>query len=108
MARYSPRKRELREQSLHALGVLRDVRIDLAVRSFEVRVGYQPWPAVARTGDVNDVEIVPADQPVHVDINEIQAGRRAPVPQQTRLDVFGAQRLPQEWIIEKVDLSYGK
>ena len=38
------RERELGEKTLHALFVLRDVRIDLAVGSFEIGVGDQAGP----------------------------------------------------------------
>ena len=51
-------ERELREEPLHALLVLGDLRIDLAVGSFEIGVGDQRRSAVAGAGDVDRVEIV--------------------------------------------------
>ena len=41
-------KRELREQPLHPLFVLRDVRIHLAVGALEIRVGHQARARHAR------------------------------------------------------------
>ncbi|MNW11177.1 hypothetical protein D3C71_2085650 [compost metagenome] len=37
-------------------------------------------------------------------IDEVEAGRRAPMPEQPRLDVLGPQRLAQKRIVEQVDL----
>jgi hypothetical protein len=44
------------------------------------------------------------DQPVQVRVDEVQAGRRAPVAQQSRLDVLDLQGLAQQRIPQKVDL----
>src|SRR5438876_7910839 len=49
-------ERELFEQSLHSLLVLRDVRVNLAVGAFQVGVGHQPRSAVSRTSDINDTQ----------------------------------------------------
>ena len=75
------RKRELREEPLHALRILRDAGIDFAVGSFEIGVRHQPRPAMSGTGDVDHVQIVLLDQPIEVDIDEIEARRRAPMAQ---------------------------
>ena len=72
---------------------LRDVRIELAVRPFQIRVGDQARPAVPGAGDVDHVQVVLLDQPVEMDVDEIQARRGAPVSQQPRLDVLELQRL---------------
>ena len=58
MARNPAWKRELGEEPLHALHVLRDSWIDFAVRAFEIGVGDQPRPAMSGTGDVDHIEIV--------------------------------------------------
>src|SRR5262245_36566917 len=44
-------KRELFEQTLHPDFVGRDVRIDLAVGSFEVSIRDEAWIAMPRTGE---------------------------------------------------------
>src|SRR5689334_18129085 len=74
-------KRELSEQALHPLLVGGDVRINLAVSALEVGVCDQTRPAMARAGNVDHVEVMLLDDPVEVDVNEIQAGRRPPMPQ---------------------------
>src|SRR5262249_39228796 len=79
VARDAARKRELREKAFHALLIERDVRITLTVGPFELSVRAQAGPAVARTRDVDHVEIVLLDHPVQVDIDEVQAWRRSPV-----------------------------
>ncbi len=53
--------------------------------------GAVPWP-----GDIDDVEVVLLDDPVEVDVDEIQTGRRAPVAQQARLHMLERQRLLQQ------------
>jgi len=48
--------------------------------------------AVARTGDVDDVQIMGLDDAIQVRVDEVQAWRRAPVPEQARLDVRERER----------------
>lgn len=38
-------------------------------------------------------------------VDEVEAGRRAPVPEQPRFDVFGGQRFAEQRIVQEVDLS---
>ena len=108
MARNPAGKRELGEEALHALHVLRDARIDFAVRAFEIGVGDQPRAPVAGTGDIDHVEIELLDQPIEVDVDEIEARRRAPVSKEARLDVLLLERLAQKRIVEQVDLADGQ
>src|SRR5689334_22755044 len=74
-------KRELSEQALHPLLVGGDVRINLAVSALEVGVCDETGPAMARAGDIYHVEVVLLDDPVEMDVNEIQAWRCPPMPQ---------------------------
>ena len=67
-----------------------------------------PGPAVAGAGDVDDVQIVLLDQPIEMNIDEIQPGRRAPVAEQARLDVFDFQRLVQQRIRVEIYLPHGE
>ena len=46
-----------------------------------------------------------ADHAVQVGVDEVQPGRRAPVPEQARLDVLRQQRLAQQRVVEQVDLA---
>src|SRR5262249_55762062 len=95
-----------REEPLHALLVLRDARVDLAVGAFEIGVGDDAGATVAGAGDVNRVEVVLLDDPVEVDVNEVEAGRGPPVAEQPRLDVLLGQRLLQERVVVEVDLPH--
>ena len=63
---------------------------------------------MARAGDVERVQVALADDPVQVGVEQVQPGRRAPVPEQSRLDVLGAQRLAQQRVVEQVDLADGQ
>jgi hypothetical protein len=60
---------------------------------------------MTRTRDVDHVQVVLGDQPVQVNINEIQAWRRSPVAEQPRLYVIQSQRLPQQRMVLEVNLS---
>ena len=57
-----------------------------------------------RPDDVNHVQIITLDDPVEVRAKHVEARRRAPVPEQARLDVLTLERLPQERVGEQVDL----
>jgi hypothetical protein len=102
------RKGKLREQPLHPRFVLRNVRVNLAVGSFQIGVGDDPRGAVARPGDVDRVEIMLFDGAVEMNVDEVQSGRGSPVPQQPRLDVFVPQGLLQERVVEEIDLTDGQ
>ena len=104
VARNAAGERELGEEPLHPLLVLRDVGIDLAVGPLEIGVGDQRRPAVSGAGDVDHVEVELLDQPVEVDVDEVQARRRAPVAEQARLDVVLRQRDFQQRVVEQIDL----
>ena len=86
---------ELPEQPLHARRTARNVRINFAVGSFEPGVCQNAGGAVAGPGDVDHVQAVGFDDPIQVHIKKVQAGRRAPMAKQPRLDVLEFQRLPQ-------------
>jgi hypothetical protein len=104
----STRKRKLLEEFLHALFVLRNVRIEFAVGSFEIDVGDDARSAVTGPGDIDDVEIVLFDQAIEVEVDEIQARRGAPVAEEARFDVFDTERLAQHRVGEQIDLADGK
>ena len=96
---------ELLEQLLHAVRILGDAGVDLAVRTFEVRIGDQAWAAVPGPDDVDHVEVVFLDDPVQVDVEKVQARRRPPVAEQAGFDVRALERLLQEWIVVQIDLA---
>ena len=80
--------------SLQARFVLADVRVDLAVRPFEIGVGNQGRTAVPGTGDVEHVQVVALDDPIQVNVQQVLARRGSPVTEQTRLDVFQLAMAP--------------
>src|SRR5229473_2623278 len=92
-------KGELREEAFQAGLVRRNVGIDLAVRSLQVSIGDYPRSAVAGAGDVDHVQIMFFDDPVQMNVNEIQPRRRPPVAEQARLDMVQCQRLIQERVV---------
>ena len=82
-----------------------DGRVDLGVGALEVGVGHRCRPAVTRPDDVHRVEAVAADHAIQVCVEEVEAGCRAPVAQQSGLDVLGDQRPTQQGVVEQVDLA---
>src|SRR6185437_739590 len=108
VTRNAARERELLEQTLGTACVATSRRIDLAVRTLEIGVGYHSRSTVARPGYEDRVDVVGPDQPIHVHVHEIQPGRRPPVAKQSALYVVGAQWLAQERIGDQIDLTDGE
>ena len=108
MTRHAARRRELAEQQPHALGVLGNPRIDLGVSALEISVRHDRRTAVAGTGNINDVGVVLANQPVEMHVDKILPRRSPPMTEQARLDVLGPQRLAQQRIRHQVDLADGQ
>src|ERR1700745_2713591 len=86
MARDAAWKAELAKQPAHALGILRNARVELAVGAFEPGVGDHPRPAMPGTTNIDDVEVARLDHAVQMHIDEIQAWRRAEMAEQPRLE----------------------
>ena len=99
---------KLHEQALHAGGILGDPGIQLRVCALKIGVGHHSGTAVPRAGNVDGVQPVFEDHPVHVRVNKIQAGSGAEMTQQARLGMLQAQRLAQERIVAQVNLAHGK
>src|SRR5262249_60174009 len=72
VARDTAGERELGEEAFHAFFIGRNVRIDLAVRPLKVSVCDQTGAAVPGAGDVDHLEVVLLDQPVQVNVDEVQ------------------------------------
>ena len=102
------RRRELTHQAEEAGVVEGDRRVDLRVGPFEVHVGDDGGPAVARPRDVQDVAVALLDQTVELEIDEAQRRGRSPVTEQPWLDVLRTERLAQQRIRLKVDLRDGE
>jgi hypothetical protein len=56
-------------------------------------------------GDVDHVEVVFLDDPVQVNVDEVQTRRRSPVAEQPGLDVFLCERLFEQWVIVEINLT---
>ena len=59
---------------------------------------------MARTDDINHVQVVLLDQSIEVDIKEVKAGGGAPMPEQARFDVVELERSFEQRIILQIDL----
>src|SRR5512133_2579244 len=89
VARDSAGKRELRKEPLHAMRIAGDVGIDLRVSALQPCRGHERGAAVARTNDVDHVEIALANGAIEVRVKEVEARRRAPVSEQPWFDMLG-------------------
>ena len=80
------------------------MRKQLGIRTFEIGVRHDPWPAVSRAGDKDGIQVMFPDQPVHVQVDEIQARSCTPMAQQPWLDMLDAQRPAQQRIVAQINL----
>src|SRR5947199_212951 len=62
--------------------------------------------AMARTGDEDGAQSTFPDRPIHVGVDEVQTGSRAPVAEQSWLDVLRTKWLTEQRVVEQVDLTY--
>jgi hypothetical protein len=60
---------------------------------------------MAWTNDVDHVQVVAPNDPIEVDAEHVESRRRAPVTQQTRLDMSARERLLQKRVVEQIDLA---
>ena len=104
VARDPTGKRELAEELAQTFLVLTDVGVHLAVGSFEIRVGNEARTAVSGPRDVEHAQAALADRAIEMDVDEIEAGGRSEVAEQTRLHVFRLERFAQQGIVQQVDL----
>ena len=104
VARDAAGEGELPEQSGHAPQVLRHARVDVAVGPLQPGAGHHAGPTVAGAGDEDHVEVVAPDQSREVGIEQVEARRGAPMPEEPGLDVLGRQRLGEQRVVEQIDL----
>jgi len=107
MARNAITPGKLAEQTIKPVAVSLDRRIALGIGPFEIGLGREGRTAVTWTGHKDHVQVIVFDQPVQVNIEEVQSGRGAPMAEQSRLDIFKRQRGLQQRVVSKVDLSDG-
>ena len=106
MARYAAGKRELGEEPLHPLLVLRDVRVHFAIGSLEIGVRDQGRPAMPRPGNIDHVQPMLFDEAVQVDIDEVQTRGGSPMAEEPRFDVLLGQRLSEQRVVLEIDLTH--
>ena len=104
VARDALRPGELAKQPMQAVAVAFDGRIVLGVRAFQVAVRHDTRPAMARAHDVDHVQVVVLDEPVQVNVEQVQTRCRAPMAQQARLDVGERESPLQQRVVLQVDL----
>src|SRR3954468_14374142 len=104
MAGDAVRPGELPKQPLQSITVALDIGIPLRVRAFEIAVRHQPRTAMTGTDDVDHVQVALLYEPIQVNIDEIKAGRGAPMSEQTGFDVLALKRTLQQWIVLQIDL----
>ena len=81
MTRNAIRPGELPKEPQHPVSAALDIRKALGVGAFEIAMRHQPRTAMTRADDINHVQIVFFDQPVQMDINEVEPGGGAPMPE---------------------------
>ena len=108
MAADASRKRKLLQELVHPVDILALIRVDLRIHPFEIAVGERRRGSMPGTRDVDHVEVVLLDQPVHMDPDKALAGIGSPMPQQAVLDVLGLQRLTQQRVRAQVQHAGGK
>ena len=96
-------KGKLHEEALQAAQVLAAIRVHVAVRTFEVHRPEHAGRAVARPGQIDDVDVVLANGAVEVGVDEAERGTRAPVAKQALLHMLGRERLAQQRIVAQID-----
>ena len=57
-------KRKLLEELAHALGIHRDIRVHLAVGSFQIAVCHDPGPSMPGPDDIDHVQVVGPDDTI--------------------------------------------
>ena len=93
VTRDATRRGELPKQPVESGEVASHFGIDLRVRPLEIHVGDDRRAAVSRTGEIDHVGVVLSNEPVQVDVDQIQARRGPPVAEQPRLDVVRPERV---------------
>ena len=99
---------ELLEQLLHALGVPADVGVDLRIGAVQVVLGHHGVTAVAGAGEVDHVQVILVDDPVQVGVDEVLTRAGPPVAHDGALQVLGLQGLPQQGVVQQVELAGGQ
>lgn len=101
-------ERELLKEFPHSVFVLLNVGIELSVGALEIGIGDDSRSAMAWSSDVDHVQTVFLNDPVEMNVDEIEPRRCAPMAQETRFHMLNCQRLTKSRILQGVDLADGK
>ncbi len=102
------RERELLEEGAHAFFILAFVGVDLGVGALQIDRCENARGAVARAGEEDRLLRMLLDDPVEVHIHEGEAGTRAPMTEQTFLQMTLGERLAQQRVVPKIDHACGE
>ncbi|MNC65230.1 hypothetical protein D3C75_1155020 [compost metagenome] len=80
------------EQFFEARDILRDFRVDFGVASIQIGVGYHNLAAMARTFNIEHIQIIFGNDTVKMGINKVLAGNGSPVSNRLNLDIRILQR----------------
>jgi hypothetical protein len=67
---------------------------------------HDPGAAMPGTDDIDHVQIIVFDQAIEVDVEHVQPRRRAPMAEQTRLDMRHGERLGEQRVLPQIDLAH--
>src|SRR5579863_5637631 len=95
MATHSARKGKHPEELERARLILTAIRVYFRIDPFEPGICQHCRRAMARTRNVEHIQVEFVDEPVQMNPNQSLAGIGAPVAQQTAFDVFGLERLSE-------------
>src|ERR1700690_4007815 len=95
---------KLAKERPYSSRILCDFWMNRGVGSFQIRIRIQGRASVSGAGNIEDAGLLFADQAIEMHIDEAEARRSSPVPEQARLDVFLEKRLAEQRILLKVDL----
>ena len=108
MAAYSSREGELLAKLGQSFLILSYIRIYLAVGSFQIGIGNKEVAAVSRSGNINHIQVIFFNGPVHVHIYEILPGNRAPVAYYLFLYMLSLKRFLKQRVVQQVKLCCRK
>src|ERR1035438_8942418 len=91
------------EELEHTRFVQTFVRIDLRIGPFEIAVRDHGRCAMAWTGNVDHVQVILSNDTIQVNPGEGLAGVRTPVPEESILEMLGADGVFQQRVVTKVD-----
>src|ERR1700690_130384 len=96
---------KLAKERPYSSRILCDFWMNRGVGSFHIRIRIQGRAPVSGAGNIEDAGLLFADEAIEMHIDEAEARRSSPVPEQARLDVFPEELLAKQRIFLKIDLA---